>query len=117
MRFKTALLMMSASMIALTAVGLATAVENRGAEQIALHGGSRGDIAFPHHRHQEALSDCMICHQTFPQQKGAIDAMKKSGELKPKQVMTKLCINCHRAKEKAGEKAGPTACNKCHQKG
>ena len=62
-------------------------------------------------------ANCKICHDTFPQQTGAIDELKKSGDLKPKQVMNKLCTKCHRDRKQAGETSGPTTCTKCHQKG
>jgi len=117
MRIKTALLMTLAAGVALAAAVSTPAVENRGADQITLHGGSRGDVSFPHHRHQKALEDCKICHDTFPQQAGAIDELKNSGDLKPKQVMNKLCTKCHRDRKQAGETSGPTTCTKCHQKG
>jgi hypothetical protein len=92
------------------------AAENRGADQIQIHGGSRGEVPFPHHLHQDTLQECNICHATFPQQTGAIDTLKQEGKLARKQVMNKLCTKCHREKKAAGEKTGPTTCNKCHQR-
>ena len=83
MRLKTTFLMILASVVALTAAISIPAVENKGEDQITIYGGSRGNVPFPHHRHQEALTDCNICHATFPQKKGAIEEMKKSGEIKP----------------------------------
>ena len=95
----------------------AAAIENKGAEQITLDGGSRGVVPFPHFRHQNALADCNACHNLFPQQQGAIVRLKHEGKLVGKQVMNKHCIKCHRAEKKAGKKAGPLSCSKCHQKG
>lgn len=92
------------------------AVENRGAAEITIKGGQRGDVSFPHLRHQEKLADCNICHAVFPQEQGAIDALKAEGKLKPKQVMNKQCTGCHKEKKRAGEKSGPTTCNSCHIK-
>jgi cytochrome c2 len=33
---------------------------------------------------------------------------KKSGKTVKKRVINKNCLNCHRAKKKAGEESGPT---------
>ena len=98
------------------AVG-AMAVENKGAEQITLDGGERGAVLFPHHRHQNKLGDCNICHSLFPQEKGAIARLKTEGKLVPKQIMNKHCIKCHKSEKQAGRNAGPVTCSKCHHKG
>jgi hypothetical protein len=90
------------------------AVENRGAADIVIEGGERGDVHFPHLQHQDRLVDCNICHAVFPQEKGAIETLKAEGQLKPRQVMNKQCTKCHRDKKRAGEKSGPTTCNSCH---
>ena len=96
----------------ISTVGLA--VENKGAEKIQIDGGSRGAISFPHRTHQDSLGDCSICHTMFPQETQSLDRLKESGQLKPKAVMNKLCIKCHKAEKKAGNNAGPTTCSKCH---
>lgn len=98
------------------AYGGVCAQENKGAEQIVLDGGSRGLVHFPHHRHQNALGDCRVCHHLFAQEKGSIAKGKANGQLVIKQVMTKLCIQCHRDKKQADKPAGPTTCSKCHVK-
>jgi hypothetical protein len=98
------------------AVAGATAVQNKGAETIDLCGGSKGKIPFPHHKHQQALDDCNVCHSIFPQVSGAIEDLKERGNLGKKQVMNKQCVKCHRAKKNAGEKTGPVRCGECHQK-
>jgi c(7)-type cytochrome triheme protein len=90
------------------------APSNMGAGQIILAGGKRGDIAFPHHLHQDKLKDCNRCHSLFPQQKQAIEKLKSEGTLKAKQVMNKLCVACHRSERNAGRPGGPTLCSKCH---
>ena len=95
---------------------IAGATENRGTDQINIDGGSRGNVPFPHHAHQDKLNDCNVCHAVFPQESGALGKLKQSGQLKKKQVMNKLCIKCHRAEKKAGNKTGPTTCSKCHIK-
>ena len=92
------------------------AVENKGAKDLLLDGGKRGNVLFPHHRHQNFLVDCNICHSRFPQEKGSIDKLKSEGKLKKKHVMTKLCTKCHKEKKAAGEKSGPTKCSQCHIK-
>ena len=92
------------------------AVENKGAEQICVDGGSRGVVPFPHHRHQNALGECNICHDLFPQEQGSIARLKKEGILIKKQIMNKHCVKCHKTKKRAGEATGPTTCAKCHIK-
>jgi hypothetical protein len=126
------------------AVALCIADQDKGAQDIEIAGGKRGDVQFPHRRHQEKLEDCNICHSVFEQKSGSIKELKaqhqekledcnichsvfeqKSGsikelkaqrKLKPKHVMNKLCTKCHKAKKRAGEKTGPTTCKKCHIK-
>ena len=95
---------------------IAVAVENKGAEEINIVGASRGNIPFLHHAHQNRLTDCRICHAVFPQEPNALRKLKNSGDLQPKQVMTTLCIACHRAEITAGKSAGPTTCSKCHMR-
>ena len=101
---------------ALLTTGLGLAVENKGAATMELEGGKRGKVPFPHHEHQNRLEDCKICHDAFPQEKGAIEKLKKEGKLKPKQVMNKQCTKCHKEKRRAGEKSGPVTCKQCHIK-
>jgi hypothetical protein len=98
-------------------IAVSSAAENKGAEKIELYGGTRGNVPFPHRRHQEKLGDCQICHSVFPQQAGIIETLKADGKLKQKYVMNKLCTKCHRKKKRAGQAAGPTTCTKCHIKG
>ena len=95
---------------------IAVAAENKGADQINIDGGSRGNIPFSHHAHQNRLKDCNICHAVFPQEPGALGKLKQSGHLQKKQVMNKQCIKCHKAEKKAGNKTAPTTCSKCHVK-
>ncbi len=90
--------------------------ENKGAAEIQLPAGKKGPVSFPHHRHQDKLGDCEICHSVFPQKAGIIKELKAQGKLKKKHVMNKLCTKCHRQKKKEGLKAGPTTCAKCHIK-
>jgi hypothetical protein len=92
------------------------ATKNKGAAEIKLPGGKRGLVPFPHHRHQDKLGDCEICHSVFPQKAGIIKKLKAQGKLKKKHVMNKLCTKCHRQKKREGVKAGPTTCKKCHIK-
>ena len=90
--------------------------QNKGANSIEIDGGTRGNVPFPHHRHQENLGDCTICHFIFPQKQGSIAELKGQGKLKKKYVMNKLCTKCHKETKKAGRKTGPTTCSKCHIK-
>jgi hypothetical protein len=95
----------------------ATAVQNKGAVKITIEAGERGSVQFPHHLHQDKLGDCKICHSYFPQEPRAIERLKKDGKLVRKQIMNKLCVKCHKAEKRAGNKAGPVTCSKCHHKG
>jgi hypothetical protein len=89
---------------------------NTGAADIVLDGGTGGNVKFPHHRHQQKLADCMICHSVFPQKTGAITELKAQGKIAKKQIMNEQCTNCHKEKKQAGEKSGPTSCTTCHVK-
>lgn len=106
------------TLMAMAFVGLAGAytiqTENKGAPQMTLNGGKTGAVPFPHLNHQKALADCSLCHALFPQEAGAIDALKASGELKQKQVMNKQCTKCHKEFKTEGRKTGPTTCKACH---
>lgn len=112
MNQKTLLLVVFFSCMA----GLAFAEENRGAKEMELFGGKRGKVPFPHQQHQNRLPDCQVCHSLFPQKAGAIEDYEAKGQLKNKQVMTKLCIQCHRSEKRAGRPTGPIRCGECHIK-
>ncbi len=94
---------------------LVLADQNRGASEILLSGGRKGNVSFPHHVHQVVLKDCTKCHNLFPQASGSIEKLKADKKLKAKLVM-KECKNCHKAKKRAGEKTGPIGCKACHSK-
>lgn len=91
-----------------------TAVK-KGEKEMVLQGGTRGNVAFPHERHQKSLGDCQKCHSIFPQDKGSIQKMIGEGKLKKKAVMDH-CKDCHKEMATKGEKTGPTSCSKCHDK-
>ncbi len=90
------------------------AIGNQGAAEMQLDGGTRGIVPFPHQAHQARLNDCNVCHAAFPQEPQALIKQKQAGQLKPKWVMNKQCVKCHRAEKKAGNPSGPTTCAKCH---
>ena len=90
--------------------------QDTGRETMTLFGGKSGPVDFNHHLHQAVVNDCQVCHKDFAQVQGALEAAKKAGDLKKKQVMNKTCVKCHRTKKKAGEKTGPVSCKACHQK-
>jgi len=114
---KTRLILFSVILIlALVSVASLTIAANQGAANISIFGGSRGEVPFPHHAHQERLKDCNTCHGSFPQEADGLKKMKEAGKLKPKQVMNKQCVNCHKEQKKAGNPTGPTTCSKCHVK-
>jgi hypothetical protein len=104
------------AMIASAMVVSSMATQNKGAENLELNGGKRGNVPFPHRQHQDRIGDCQICHTVFPQKSGSIAELKAEGKLKKKYVMNKLCTKCHKEKKAAGQKSGPTTCTKCHIK-
>ena len=117
MKLKLFVVLISITVICAGAMAASsTATQNKGAENIIIKGGKRGNVHFPHRQHQERIKDCQICHTKFPQKAGSIEALKAEGKLKKKSVMNKLCTKCHRQKKKAGQKSGPTTCKKCHIK-
>lgn len=95
---------------------ISASAENKGGSEIKLPGGTRGPVPFPHHRHQNVLADCQICHSLYPQKPGIIEVFKDRGKLKKKQVMNKQCTQCHRQKKQEGMKTGPITCATCHVK-
>ena len=100
-------LLLTAAMLVLTAASIALSgapVENKGAAEITIPGGTRGPVRFPHHQHQNKLVDCKICHSLYPQKAGIIEELKTAGTLKKKQVMNKQCTKCHKQKKKEGIK-------------
>jgi hypothetical protein len=109
------------TVMAVSVVALAGAytiqTDNKGAPQMSLDGGKSGPVPFPHLAHQKVLADCSVCHELFPQEAGAIAALKASGELKQKQVMNRHCTKCHKQMKNEGQKTGPTTCKACHVKG
>ena len=120
MKAKAVALLMAGIMLAFFA-GLTVAEENKdeknkGADKIQLFGGKKGNIPFPHHKHQESLKDCNICHADFPQKAGSIEKLKAEGKLEKKQIMNKHCTACHKKMKREEKKTGPTTCSKCHQK-
>jgi hypothetical protein len=117
MKLKLFVVLVSISaMIAGVMTANSMATQTKGAENIEINGGTRGNVPFPHRQHQSQLSDCQVCHIVFPQKSGAIAELKAEGKLKKKYVMNKLCTKCHKAKKAAGQKSGPTTCTKCHIK-
>jgi hypothetical protein len=96
--------------------GVSAQPQNQGAAEMVLDGGTSGNVRFPHRQHQEKLEDCAICHSAYPQKTGAIEALKVQGKLAKKEIMNTQCTKCHKEKQRAGEKAGPTTCTTCHIK-
>jgi hypothetical protein len=85
----------------------------KGAESMVLQGGRFGDVPFAHVKHHLAVEDCNACHNLFPKQKGSIDQLKASGQLRSQEVMGQ-CTSCHLTKDRKGKKSGPTSCSGCH---
>ena len=111
MRYPSLLLVLGLTIL-ISAAGFA--VENQGAAEIQIDGGDRGPVPFPHQAHQNRINDCNICHAVFPQEPQSLNKLKQAGQLKPKVVMNKQCVKCHRTEKKAGNPSGPTTCSKCH---
>ena len=68
-----------------------------------------GIVAFQHHRHQTRAADCLVCHHQGTEM-GACRSCHGVFPTTPlrKDVLHKLCKDCHR------EKRGPTECVGCH---
>lgn len=96
--------------------GAGITAQDTGRPELALNGGSKGPVTFKHQLHQTTVKECAVCHKDFEKKPGALDDAKKAGTLKPRQVMNKTCIACHKEKKTAGEKSGPTSCNACHSR-
>ena len=117
MNIKLSVVLISIAAIVIgSSVAFSDIDQNKGAKSIEIDGGTRGKVPFPHHRHQENLTDCTICHSVFPQKPGSIEELKAQGKLKKKYVMNKLCTKCHKEMKIAGRKTGPLTCSKCHIK-
>ena len=85
MKEKLVILLMFGGILFYTGIaGSGDDVENKGAEIILLSGGKMRDVHFPHHRHQDVLGDCNICHDLFPQKLGSIEELKNQGKLEKK---------------------------------
>lgn len=70
---------------------------------------NKGDVTFPHVRHQGMFPDCTTCHHNgieAPKCTGCHDG--KAGVADAKKIFHARCKGCHR---KAG---GPTKCKECH---
>ena len=91
------------------------AYSEKGAEDMVLKGGSRGEVFFPHGRHHGVTVDCLPCHGLFQKESEIIAKMQTEGNLKKKEVMN-MCKGCHKELASKGEKGGPTSCNGCHKK-
>ncbi len=83
-------------------------------EQIRLEAGDKKPVMVFHRLHQEALEDCNLCHNLFPQVGGSIKKLKAEGKLEKQQVM-KQCRRCHKNRATHGEKTGPIRCDGCHR--
>ena len=109
------LVLISALIAALIPVSVVIGSEEEPAESIVLQGGSRGNVTFPHGRHQGIDVDCRPCHEMFAKKAQIIDTMKGDETLKKKDVMN-MCKNCHKDLTAQGQKAGPVKCSGCHKK-
>ncbi|NVN97722.1 MAG: cytochrome c3 family protein [Geobacteraceae bacterium] len=61
---------------------------------------SKGNINFPHKKHQEMLKDCIKCHEHGPGKIAGLD----------QKWAHKVCRGCHAEMNK-----GPQKCSECHQ--
>jgi len=114
MRSRFLLFLICVLLAVATPIGANT--DNTGSKDHELYGGKKGKVPFPHRAHQKKLEDCKTCHKLFPRKAGEIERLKAEKKLKKKKVMNALCIKCHKKEKRAGNKAGPTKCSKCHIK-
>jgi hypothetical protein len=110
---KTAILFLVASAVLLSSSFLWA--QNKGAKEIVIPGGTAGSVSLKHHLHQNALGDCNLCHNLFPQAAGSVQKLRDDEKLERKILMNQ-CQKCHREKTNAGFKAGPVTCKGCHAK-
>ena len=88
---------------------------NTGDEVIVIEKGRMQQVTFPHRMHQQVLeNNCNACHDLFPKQHGIIKKLITQEKLRDKQVMNSKCLQCHKDRKAAGQKAGPVKCNQCH---
>ncbi len=66
----------------------------------------KGTVTFTHAEHGKKM-ECSVCHTTATPEKITIEN-KKQGHA--------LCLTCHKAEKKQGNKAAPTSCKQCHVK-
>lgn len=89
------------ALVAFAGTAFAAAPEN-----VIIKNSVKGDVAFPHKKHQDlgVLKECTACHKEATG--GKIGALgKEKGHAN--------CLTCH--KEKGNGKA-PTKCGDCHKK-
>ena len=98
----------------LLSAGSGIAGDDKGAESIAMQGGSLGLVIFPHGRHQGVFVDCKPCHELFPKESQVVEKMKAEGKLQKKDVMN-MCKKCHKDLAAKSLKTGPIACKDCHK--
>ncbi len=113
---KAVFFLLGAALWAAMAAGWCAGAENRGAKDIVIHAGYRGDVHFPHWQHQELVKDCQVCHSLIPRSAGSIERLKEAGMLGNKVVMNTICLKCHRDRRQAGKPSGPIACSGCHKR-
>jgi Class III cytochrome C family len=133
MKKGTAFLALVLGVAVLAAFSLAYAATKMPEQDITIHQSDvfksfmQGPVKFSHEKHK-AL-DCTACHHEYKNGKNvwtkgqevkkcsACHKLKANGKVvKLKNAFHNRCIKCHKAMKKEGKKAGPTACNKCHQK-
>jgi hypothetical protein len=83
------------------AISLSSFVFAAGPDVIELPA-SKGNVTFPHLKHQENLKDCTKCHTS--ETGGKIEGFGKD-------IAHNTCKKCHSESGK-----GPTSCSACHNK-
>ncbi|MDY0190981.1 MAG: cytochrome c3 family protein [Desulfuromonas sp.] len=66
----------------------------------------KGTVTFNHAKHGAELG-CASCHQEETPAKITIENKKQGHD---------LCLTCHKAQAKQGNKSAPTKCSACHVK-
>ena len=59
---------------------IASSDTNTGKPEMILESESKGNVAFPHARHQRTVVDCSKCHGLFPKEVGIIQNLIKEGK-------------------------------------
>ena len=131
-KYVRALMIMAATMIALTGSALRAQPDKMVLDSSKTSGRKgRPAVTFPHNQHVEAGLGCKDCHHIYENGKNVLDEGKleagnqdircsscHGSKVRPnlQKAFHGQCIGCHRKYQKEGKKTGPRFCGECHVK-